>query len=439
MLAMGKRNMAKKNSKQPSKKTSEIQTEPIATAKPSIDDAGREEKIQQVALPESSLNQALQNLAEALQNSRSQPEPRKRFARFAEQFNTFRTILTNLLLISLTLIFIFIAYRELTKDVVLIEPFEVPEELGKKGYTGRAIANRLIDQIDLIKTTAKTSLERKQFIAEWSRTQLDVQVPGAAISLRSFLEYIKEFWGNPPSRIGGEIFVQSDSLSIVVRGVGNLTKTISGRLENLDEMLRQAGLHIYKYTQPYTLALYFYNKNDEKASIIEVVEYIISHEPPDDDVGAYNLWGIVLHDQLKYEEAIAKYKKAIELDPKGIPVYGNWGNVLADQRDYEGAIAKYKKLIDLDPKNAIAYFNWGTVLQEQKDYDGAIAKFEKAIEFDPRDATAYFNWGKVLQEQKDYDGAIAKFEKAIELDPNGEIGTSARNSINAMRKISSKE
>ncbi len=243
---MGKRKMAKKKSKQPSKNTSRTKTEPIATAKPSIDDAGREEKIQQVTLRESSLNQALQNLAEALQSSRSQPAPRKPLAWIGDQLGAIRTILTNVLIIALVFLFIIIAHREITKDLVLIEPFEVPENLEKKGYTGRAIANRLIDQIDYIKTTARTSMERKQFISEWARTQPEIEVPGSGISLKPVLEYIKEFLGKAPLRIVGEVFLERDSLNVAVRVAGNPSKTIHGGLENLDEMLRQAGLHIYK-------------------------------------------------------------------------------------------------------------------------------------------------------------------------------------------------
>jgi tetratricopeptide (TPR) repeat protein len=101
--------------------------------------------------------------------------------------------------------------------------------------------------------------------------------------------------------------------------------------------------------------------------------------------------------------------------PKPGAGYNNWGNVLQEQKKYDEAIAKYQKSIELDPKDAVPYYNWGNALQEQKKYDEAIAKYQKSIELDPSYAAAYNNWGNALREQKKYDEALTKFAKAREL------------------------
>jgi len=115
---MGKRKMAKKKSKQPLKNTSEILIDPIATAKQSIDDAAQGLGAQTAKPPEPSLNQVLQNLAEALQNSSSQPAPRKPLAWIGDQLDVIRTILTNLIILALVVVLIFIIYQELKTDVL---------------------------------------------------------------------------------------------------------------------------------------------------------------------------------------------------------------------------------------------------------------------------------------------------------------------------------
>jgi hypothetical protein len=59
----------------------------------------------------------------------------------------FRTVLINLLIIG----FCWYIFWESGKDSLLIEPFEVPEQLAKEGYNGRVIANKLMDQMNYIK------------------------------------------------------------------------------------------------------------------------------------------------------------------------------------------------------------------------------------------------------------------------------------------------
>ncbi len=51
------------------------------------------------------------------------------------------------------------------------------------------------------------------------------------------------------------------------------------------------------------------------------------------------------------DEAIACYKKAIELDPKLAKAHYNLGDALSGKGQVDEAIACYKKAIELDPKS----------------------------------------------------------------------------------------
>jgi tetratricopeptide (TPR) repeat protein len=57
------------------------------------------------------------------------------------------------------------------------------------------------------------------------------------------------------------------------------------------------------------------------------------------------------------DEAIACFRKAIELDPKFAKPHNNLGLALADKGQVDEAIAGYKKAIELDPKHAYARTN----------------------------------------------------------------------------------
>ncbi|CCQ64165.1 TPR repeat:Sel1-like repeat:Sel1-like repeat [Crocosphaera watsonii WH 0401] len=53
--------------------------------------------------------------------------------------------------------------------------------------------------------------------------------------------------------------------------------------------------------------------------------------------------GVALRKQGKYDEAIAAYKKAIEINPNDAFAYNNMGLALDDQGKYDEAIAAHKK------------------------------------------------------------------------------------------------
>ncbi len=78
----------------------------------------------------------------------------------------------------------------------------------------------------------------------------------------------------------------------------------------------------------------------------------------------------------------------------------NLGVILCDvKRDYDEAIACFRKAIDLDPKNAYGHHNLGVALKGKGQVDEAIACFQKAIALDPKYAKAHSNLGVALRRQ----------------------------------------
>jgi tetratricopeptide (TPR) repeat protein len=67
----------------------------------------------------------------------------------------------------------------------------------------------------------------------------------------------------------------------------------------------------------------------------------------------------------------------------------NLGLALSDQHKTDEAIAEYRKAIELDPRLAAPHYNLGLALRDQLKTDEAIAEYRKAIEVDPRDAAPH--------------------------------------------------
>ena len=61
--------------------------------------------------------------------------------------------------------------------------------------------------------------------------------------------------------------------------------------------------------------------------------------------------GISLSNQMKYEEAIIAFDKAIEIDPNLIDAWFNKGNILCKLGKYEDAFKAYNKVKEINPKD----------------------------------------------------------------------------------------
>jgi tetratricopeptide (TPR) repeat protein len=119
-----------------------------------------------------------------------------------------------------------------------------------------------------------------------------------------------------------------------------------------------------------------------------------------------------------YQKATADCNRAIDLDPDWANAYINRGLIRSESGDTQGAIADYNKAIELDPQQPKPYLNRGVLLLESQDIQGAIGDLTKAIALQPDNAAAYSYRGYARSQIQDFQGAIADYNKAIELQPD---------------------
>ena len=157
-----------------------------------------------------------------------------------------------------------------------------------------------------------------------------------------------------------------------------------------------------------------------------------------------------LADRGQVDEAIAHYRKALEIKPDfaeahnnlgavlagrgqsrrgyrpipqgpgnqprlGLRLTTNLGHALADGGQIEEAIAQYRKTLELKPGDADAHYNLGLVLARCGQFDEAIACFRKALTTNPDYAEAHFNLGLALAGRERIEEAIAEYRKALDL------------------------
>ena len=133
---------------------------------------------------------------------------------------------------------------------------------------------------------------------------------------------------------------------------------------------------------------------------------------------AYSNRGGVHREKGAFDDAIADFTKAIELDPNCAETYSNRGGAYLDKGEVDTAIADFTKAIELDPNFAIAYYGRGSAYDDKYNIEKAIADYNKAIELTPDYAEAYSDLGVAYAKKGEVDDAIANYTKAIERNPN---------------------
>ncbi|MHB9096595.1 MAG: tetratricopeptide repeat protein [Syntrophales bacterium] len=133
---------------------------------------------------------------------------------------------------------------------------------------------------------------------------------------------------------------------------------------------------------------------------------------------AHSNLGIALAGRGQLDEAIAHYKKALEIKPDFAEAHNNLGAALAGRGQLDEAIAHYRKALEIRPDNEKALNNLGVALVGRGQVDAAIAHFQKALEIRPDNEKSFNNLGIALAGRGQVDEAIAQYKKALEIKPD---------------------
>ena len=128
--------------------------------------------------------------------------------------------------------------------------------------------------------------------------------------------------------------------------------------------------------------------------------------------------GNALHNQGRYEEAVAAYRVAAEQRPDNDLAYANLGLVLNELGRYEEAETHLRRAIVLNPQDWHAHFNLGNALHNQGRYEEAVAAYRVAAEQHPNHALTHSSLGAALNELGLFEEAETHLHHAIELNPS---------------------
>ena len=130
-----------------------------------------------------------------------------------------------------------------------------------------------------------------------------------------------------------------------------------------------------------------------------------------------------------YDEAMAKFKAAADLNPSCYDCYYNMAYSASQKKDYDAAEAAYKKAIEIKADYAEAYSGLANVYNATRKFDDAAKASAKALELSSAagggaagaagggNADQMFNQGVILWNAGKIAEAKQQFESAIKANP----------------------
>ena len=138
-------------------------------------------------------------------------------------------------------------------------------------------------------------------------------------------------------------------------------------------------------------------------------------------------------DAAKLDDAVAAYKKAVELEPKLVGAHVNLGSVYDEQGKLDDAIASYRKALEIQPDEDRTLCNMGNVYFKKRQYERAIEHFELALASNPKSQLAHYNMAILFADAGIYREAIREWEKAAAIDPQSDLGQRSAENVTTIK------
>ena len=175
--------------------------------------------------------------------------------------------------------------------------------------------------------------------------------------------------------------------------------------------------------------------------------------------------GTALHQQGKYDEAVAKYKQVLDKNPNNVLViykmatsyfaagkyddtvkvatqgshyksdylpqfYMMIGNSLAKLGRTDEAISAFKEALEKLPDNALLHFNLAAMLSNTGAFDEARVHLKTAVQLDPKHASSHFALGQIYYKQEYLFPSTLALFRFLTLEPNTQRSQKAVSMLN---------
>ena len=188
-------------------------------------------------------------------------------------------------------------------------------------------------------------------------------------------------------------------------------------------LYHQIGI-VYQYQQQWQQALAAYQR------ALELQE---QHGQQHESGSTYHQIGIVYQEQRQWQPALAAYRRALKLQEQHGQqhelgsTYHQIGRVYQEQQQWQQALEAYQRALELQEQHGqqhqlgITYHQIGMVYQKQRQWQQALDAYQRALEFYEQHGqqhelgSTYHQIGRVYEEQQQWQQALDAYELALKL------------------------
>ena len=127
--------------------------------------------------------------------------------------------------------------------------------------------------------------------------------------------------------------------------------------------------------------------------------------------------GVILENQDHFQQAIEKYRQAIEIDPDYWGALQNLGLLLRQQGEADEALEVIRRAVALRPEYVDSLLPLGDLLRSNGYLEEALETFQQ-VAANSSEAAAHLGIGQVYERLGSDDEAATAFEQAIALEPD---------------------
>jgi cytochrome c-type biogenesis protein CcmH/NrfG len=118
------------------------------------------------------------------------------------------------------------------------------------------------------------------------------------------------------------------------------------------------------------------------------------------------------------DDKAAPLLEKLKGDPNNTDLLTKVGDLYQATHQFKEAAGYYDKALQVDPKNVPIRTQLASCLYYGGDVDGAITQLQQSLQYDPKDANSLFNLGMIkLQGKKDSKGALAAWQLLLKSNP----------------------
>ena len=235
------------------------------------------------------------------------------------------------------------------------------------------------------------------------------------------LRYMQK-WGliRPSRRAHGEVFYAFGDLAVIRQADGELASGASFRAVLRSLLASRAGQLAFDFrleAQPAKILRLQRREPPPLAALMNVAPREASSPAERAFVAASQLDD---GDPGHFDEALAAYQRALQIDPYLVPALINLANIHYARNQIAEAQALYERAISLDADVFESHFNLGNILHDLGRYADAREAYWEALRLNPTYADAHFYLAVTLEKSGRSEEARLHWRAYQELAPDGE-------------------